>query len=211
MRGSTPRPEWLRPVGERLLGGDAGPPPGTVRAATVLAAVNAVAAAAMVTIWAPMIVSLVREQPAGFGSSLLIAVPLAVTGAVLAVVLAAAVVMLGRRGWLRLPLAAASILAVLALIGVFVAAVTSRVPAQPTPELSEDLAATAVAVLPWLVAVAVAALSLVALLRTSSAGTWLARRRYRHRQGRPVVPASRMSGTDPAGGPDPDEAYLRQR
>jgi hypothetical protein len=46
-----PTPEWLRPISERYLGGELGPPPWTVRVAVVLCAVCAALAAGMVQIF----------------------------------------------------------------------------------------------------------------------------------------------------------------
>jgi hypothetical protein len=165
-------PEWLRPVSQRYLGGEVGPPPRGVRVAAVLAGANALAAAGMVLIWAPMTIDVLTSELAPLS---LATAPglLAVAGAVLLGVLAPATVMILRRGWYRAPLTAGWVLGGLALFGLCVAAEPSRVHEQ-TPADWEAAAAA----LPWLVGTAVTALGMSLLLRTDAVSTWLARRRY---------------------------------
>lgn len=184
-------PEWLRPVSERYLGGDPGAPPRTVRAAAVLCGVCALVAAGMVVTWGPMTVRIAQDgrilHPTG-----LLALLLTLAAAGMLAVFAPGVVMLRRRGWFRLPLVAALVLGSLALVGLCLAA-------EPVTELQQtatdravrDWRAAAI-VVPQLMVTAAAAFGLALLLRTGSASSWLAARRYQWRQ--------RHDGSEPGAG-----------
>lgn len=171
-------PEWLRPVSERFLGDDPGPPPRPVRVAAVLAGVNALASAGMVAIWAPMAVRLLGGGSAIPIGGLALTAALTLAGAGLFAAFAPSTVLLTRRGWYRQPVFAGCVLGGLALLGVCIAAEPSRLGDE---ELRRDWT-TAGAVLPWLVGTAVSAFGMVLLLRTGTVSNWLAARRYQHRR-----------------------------
>ena len=168
-------PDWLRPVSERFLAGDPGPPPWTVRLAAVLAGAGALAAAGMVQVWGAMTLDGTQRE---------VALPLTATGVVLLAVLGSSVVRLSRDGWFRPPLYAGMALGALALL-----ALLSTGPgllSGMSPETRQD----AGYLTPRLAASAVAGFGLVLVLRTGSASTWLAKQRYRVRAGRGGLAAS---------------------
>lgn len=174
-------PEWLRPVSERYLGGEDQTTPWTVWAATVLCAVCALVAGGMAVTWGAMTVRISQHPPVHL-LTWLATVLLALTGLVLLAVFAPSVVMLRRRGWFRLPIVAGLVLGGIALVGLCVAAEpVTELPQRETDRAVRDWQATAV-VVPQLVVTAAAAFGMVLLLRTGSASSWLATRRYRHRR-----------------------------
>jgi hypothetical protein len=164
-----PPPEWLRPVSERFLAGDPGPPPWTVRLAAVLAGAGALAAAGMVQVWGVMSLD---------GTHLEVALPLTATGVVLLVVLGSSVVRLRRDGWFRPPLYAGTALGVLALLAAL--SIGPGLLSGMSPETRQD----AGFLTPRFAASAVAGFGLVLVLRTGSASTWLAKQRFQVRAGR---------------------------
>lgn len=174
-----PTPEWLRPVGERYLSENAGSPPLAVRVATGFAATGALAGGGMVAIWGPMTGRALAVSPVDL-FALLLAGALTLTGTGLAAVLAASAFMIIWRGWHRLPAAAGWVLGGVAALGICVAAFPARI---TDPDLHREWA-TSAAVLPWLLAAAVAGCGVPLLLRTSAAGDWLATRRHQRRAGR---------------------------
>jgi hypothetical protein len=203
-------PEWLRPVSERYLGGDPGAAPRTVRMAEVLCAACALVAAGMVATWGAMSVGIARDWPAlvptDFGALLL-----AMAGAGLLVVFAPAVMMLRRRGWCRLPLVAALVLGGLALAGLCVAAEpVTELPSTATDRAVRDWRAAAI-VTPQLVVTSAMAFGLALLLRTDSASSWLAARRYRSRRSGQAKPATPWASSRQRGGGSEPEAGAEQR
>jgi hypothetical protein len=154
---TTGPPDWLRPIDERFLAGDPGPAPRTVNASAGASALCAVAALGMMVMWGRMAL-----RQGGSENYLL-----ALSGAVLLVIFASATVMLHRRGWFRLPLAAAIYLGVLAAVAVYVLVGPRRV-GGGLPDFAE----------PRIIATGIVSFGLAILLRTPSASTWLAKRRY---------------------------------
>jgi Na+-driven multidrug efflux pump len=188
-------PEWLRPVSERYLGADPGAAPRTVRIAEVLCAACALVAAGMVVTWGWMVVRMLGDPPVHI-PVLLTALLLALAGAAMLAVFAPSVVLLRRRGRRRLPLVAGLVLGGLALVGLCVAA-------EPVTELQQTATdrtvrdwRMAAIVTPQLVVTAAVAFGLALLLRTDSASSWLAARRYQVRR----VASEPEAGTEQRGG-----------
>jgi len=168
-------PDWWRPVSERFLGDDPGPPPWTVRAAALLAAAGTLAAAGMVWIWGSMVLN---------GVELAVAAPLTAVGLTLLMILGGSTVQISRRGWCRQPKAAGLLLGSLALIGFL-----SYAPALAGDGYQPETYQTATHVSPRLAAATAVGFGLAALLRSRSASEWLARRRH-HVQSRPAPGSS---------------------
>lgn len=172
-------PEWLRPVSERFLGGHPGRPPWTVWLAAVLCGACALVAAGMVAVWGPMTVRLTRNPPIGL--SVGVAALLAAVGAVLCATFALGMVLLARRGWFRPLVSAGVVLGSMAVLGLCVAAGPDRLTDIRGAGFELEWG-TFTAVTPWLVAAAVTGFGLVLVLRTGSASSWLAKRRYQVRR-----------------------------
>jgi hypothetical protein len=171
MTEPAPRAEWLRPVSERYLGDPTGPAPWTVWGASLLCALDALVAAGMVATWGPATLELLGGSTDNLASSL-VTVLLAASGTGLVAVFAPGVVLLGRRGWCRLPTLAGIVLAGLTGLGFCIGAESGT----PGGE------AAAWYVLPELTTAALGSVGLVLLLRSRSASGWLAQRRYQVRQ-----------------------------
>lgn len=153
--------------------------------AVVLAAVCALAAAGMVQVFGTQVVQgTVRE----------ISVPATALGLVMLVVFGAATVRLVQHGWSRPPLVAGLVLGGLALFGLW-----AYGPAFALP-VSAETDQQASFLTPRFMAAALAGFGLVVMLRTGSASSWLAIRRYQTRRngGRGSGPGRGSEGGWPA-------------
>jgi len=168
------RSEWLRPISERYLEGEAGPAPATVKVATVLSGLNAIGAAALAVVYVPLTVDLIRDRPAGWGGSMIVAVIVSTVAIGLFVAFALSVWGLPKLGWSRIPMVAGwtwFALAALSFAMVFLA----NAGAQPGSALDTG-DVTFVGLRAG--AAAACALAMVLLLRRPGAANWLAKRRH---------------------------------
>jgi hypothetical protein len=168
------RSEWLRPISERYLEGDAGPAPATVKVAATFSALDAVAAAGLALVFLPMSLALVRDKPAGWGTSLVIAASTAAVAVTLFVTFGIGAWAIPARGWRRIPTVSGLVLAgmsAFSLVVVSLATIDFDTPATDGGDVAflGMRAGTAL----------VCSLALVFVLRLRSAGDWLAKRRHR--------------------------------
>ncbi|QSB13606.1 hypothetical protein JQS43_18780 [Natronosporangium hydrolyticum] len=178
-------PEWLRPVSERYLGGELGPPPRGVRIAAMLAGVNALLAAGILALAGPATIILLTGPVAPLtlvtSNGLL-----AVAGLLLLATLAPSAVQISRRGWYRIPVTAGWVLTGLAAFGFCVVADPGRIGGDG-PRRWSEVAGT----VPWLAVTLASALTMTLLLRSAPVSSWLARRRH---QVRPAPPDAAGAG-----------------
>lgn len=190
-------PEWLRPVSERFLGDDPGPAPWTVRVAAVWSVPVAAVSAGMAVTFAQVAAEFLG-RPEVQRLNVLLAGGLALTGAVLFGMFGAAPLMLFQRGWCRVLVRGGLVLASLALLGLFIFA-------GPAPQLrstgeTDPQMVAARSTTGWLLVTAVLGLGLAGLLRTGSASSWLASRRYQTRRLARGSGSERGGSAEQAGG-----------
>src|SRR5262245_8777951 len=114
MTGTTP--EWLKPLDQRYLAGEAGPMPNAVKLAAVLSGVSAVPAAGVGIINLSMTVDLIANRPPGWGTNLTFVPLVGLAGAAMFVVFTLGVRAIPAKGWARLPTLSGLVLAGIAFV-----------------------------------------------------------------------------------------------
>jgi hypothetical protein len=162
---TIPRSEWLRPIAERYLEGEAGRAPATVKLAAILSGLCALASGGLALVYVPMAVESVSGQVNLW--RFVIAGPVAVAAVALFFAFAIGAGAIVTRGWHRIPFVSGLVLGALALASLWVVA----------GEPAADVSFVGLRAIPS----AVAGFGLALLVRLPAANAWLAKRRYQSR------------------------------